>query len=84
MTFDMIVTWVVVGAVAGWLARQMVKGFQTGVVGTVLIGILGAMVGGWIVQWTDVVINLGNELLTSIATAFVGAVVLLVILRMLR
>ena len=84
MSIDDIITLVIVGAVAGWLGRQVVKGFKTGLIGTIFVGVLGAFLGTYIVQWTGIIINFGNDLATSIATAFLGAVVVLVVMRILH
>ena len=82
MTFDAIVTWVIVGGTAGLLAQWLVGGVAAGCIGTVLIGILGAFVGGWLFDMLN--ISLGSGLVNNIITAFVGAAVLLVIVRVLR
>lgn len=84
MSIDDIITLVIVGAVAGWLGQRVVRGLKSGLIGTVFVGILGAFLGSYIVQWTGIIINLGNDLATSIATAFLGAVTVLVALRLLR
>lgn len=84
MTVDQLITWIVVGGIAGWLAKAVVRGIRLGLAGTVLVGIVGAFVGGWLFRQLNVAIQLGNPLLTNIVTAFVGAVILLAILRGVR
>ncbi len=84
LSVENIITWAIIGGVAGSLARQVVKGFRTGLLGTVFVGVVGAVIGGWLVQQPGVTINLGNELLTTVATAFVGSVVLLLLLRLVH
>ena len=74
-----IVTWIIVGLVAGVLAGLLVGG--VGLVGDIIVGIAGAFVGGWIFQQLGVSTPFSG-LAGTIFTAFVGAVVLLVILHL--
>lgn len=76
-----ILTWIVVGLVAGVLASLLVGGY--GLVADIVIGVVGAFVGGWIFAQLGVSTPFGG-LAGTIFTAFVGAVVLLVLLRVLR
>ena len=48
MTLNTIITWIIVGGIAGLLAEWLIGGIYTGCIGTVLIGIVGAFVGGWL------------------------------------
>jgi uncharacterized membrane protein YeaQ/YmgE (transglycosylase-associated protein family) len=75
-----IITWIIVGLVAGLLASFVVGG-GLGIVGDIIIGILGAFVGGWIFSRLGVSSPWGG-LAGTIFTAFVGAVVLLFLLRL--
>ncbi len=75
-----IVTWLVVGLVAGVLAALLVGG--VGLVGDIIVGIVGAFIGGWIFRQLGVSSPF-NGLGGTIFTAFIGAVVLLVILHLL-
>ncbi len=81
MTLEQIVLWIVVGGIAGLLA-EIVMGSRLGLIGMIIIGILGAFIGGWL--FGVLKIHLGTGLLSDIFTAFIGAVVLLGILRLLR
>ena len=78
-----IIAWLVVGLIAGWLAGQVMKGSGYGVVGDILIGIVGALVGGFLAA----VVFGGDYLtginLTTVITAFLGAVLFIAILRAL-
>ena len=76
-----ILTWIIVGLVAGLLASFVVGG-GLGLVGDIIVGILGAFVGGWIFSRLGVSSPFGG-LAGTIFTAFVGAVVLLFLLRLL-
>ena len=82
MTLDGLVLWIVVGGIAGLLADAVVKKPQVGVVGAVIVGILGAFIGGWLFSVLHIRIAVG--LVGDIITAFAGAVVLLLVLRALR
>jgi uncharacterized membrane protein YeaQ/YmgE (transglycosylase-associated protein family) len=75
-----IVTWLIVGLVAGVLAALLVGG--VGLVGDIIVGIVGAFVGGWIFRQLGVTSPFSG-LGGTIFTAFIGAVVLLVILHLL-
>ena len=76
-----ILTWLIVGLVAGVLAAMLVGG--VGLVGDIIVGIVGAFVGGWIFRQLGVTTPFSG-LAGTIFTAFVGAVVLLAILHLVR
>ncbi len=76
-----ILTWIIVGLVAGVLASLLVGGY--GLIADIVIGIVGAFVGGWLFGQLGVTTPFGG-LAGTIFTAFIGAVVLLVLLRVLR
>ncbi len=82
MSLETIVTWVIVGGVAVLLAEWLIGGINAGCIGTVIIGILGAFIGGWVFR--ELGISIGTGLVNSIITAFVGAAVLLLIIRLVR
>jgi uncharacterized membrane protein YeaQ/YmgE (transglycosylase-associated protein family) len=73
--------WLVIGAVAGFLAGMVMKGGGYGIVGDIVVGILGALVGGFLAN----ALGLGgpDNLVTSILVAFVGACILIAIIRAL-
>jgi uncharacterized membrane protein YeaQ/YmgE (transglycosylase-associated protein family) len=74
-----LVTWLIVGLVAGVLAALLVGG--VGLIGDIIVGIVGAFVGGWIFQQLGITTPFGG-LAGTIFTAFVGAVVLLFLLHL--
>jgi uncharacterized membrane protein YeaQ/YmgE (transglycosylase-associated protein family) len=76
-----ILTWLIVGLVAGVLAAMLVGG--VGLVGDIIVGIVGAFVGGWIFRQLGVSTPFSG-LAGTIFTAFIGAVVLLAILHLIR
>ena len=76
-----LLTWLIVGLVAGVLASLVIGG-GFGLIGDIIIGILGAFVGGWIFRQLGVSSPFGG-LAGTIFTAFIGAVVLLFLLRLI-
>ena len=76
-----IVAWLVVGAIAGWLAGQFLRGGGFGLVGDIVVGVVGAFVGGFLL--TLVGIGGSAGFVGSIVVAFIGAVVLIALLRAL-
>lgn len=78
-----ILTWILVGLVAGVLASLVMGGTGYGIVGDIIIGICGAFVGGWLLAKLGANVPVGG-LGGVIIVAFIGAVVLLFILRVIR
>jgi uncharacterized membrane protein YeaQ/YmgE (transglycosylase-associated protein family) len=78
------VVWIVVGLIAGILAKWVMPGPDPGgVVVTALIGIVGALIGGWVLEWLGFGGSAGSFSLESILTATLGAIILLAIHRLL-
>lgn len=82
MALETILIWLLVGAVAGWLAGTIVKGGGFGLVGDIVVGIIGAFIGGWLLPRLGV--SLGGGMVGVIATATIGAIILVVLLRLVR
>lgn len=82
MAINSIITWIIVGGIAGLLAEWLIGGIYTGCIGTVIIGVLGAFIGGWLFGVLH--ISIGAGLVNDIITAFAGAAVLLLAIRILR
>lgn len=81
MSVESILIFLVIGAVAGWLAGQIVKGHGFGLVGNIVIGIIGAFVAGWLFP----MLNLGlTGLLGSVIYAAIGAIILLLVIGLFR
>ena len=80
MTLESLLIWMIVGAVAGFLAGIIVKGFGFGLMGNIVVGILGAFLAGWLLPLSGVSFTLVSPLVTSIAYATIGAVVLLLVI----
>jgi uncharacterized membrane protein YeaQ/YmgE (transglycosylase-associated protein family) len=77
-----ILAWIVVGLVAGWLASQVMKGRGSGLVGDLVLGVVGALLGGLLASTLLKIPNAVNGInVTSILVAFVGAVILIALLR---
>ena len=77
-----ILAWIVVGLIAGWLASMVMRGGGYGLIGDIIVGIVGALIGGFLAANLLNMPNAVNGInLTSILVAFVGAVILLAILR---
>jgi uncharacterized membrane protein YeaQ/YmgE (transglycosylase-associated protein family) len=78
-----LLTWLIVGLVAGVLASLVMGGTGYGLIGDIIIGIAGAFVGGWLLRALGAGVPVGG-LAGTIIVAFIGAVVLLFILRLIR
>ena len=77
-----ILSWIVVGLIAGWLAGVVVRGGGYGLLGNIVVGIVGALIGGFLAGALFNVPDAVNGInLTSILIAFIGAVILILILR---
>lgn len=82
MGIESIVVWLIVGAIAGWLAGLIVKGAGFGLLGNIVIGIIGAVVAGWLLPRLGV--SLGTGIVSAIINAAIGGVIVLVILSFIR
>ncbi len=71
-----------IGAVAGWLAGEIRRGYGFGLLGNIVVGIVGAFVGSWICRETG--LFLGAGLLGNILTAVLGALVFLFLIGLVR
>ena len=77
-----IIAWIVLGLVAGWLAGMIMRGSGYGIIGDIILGILGAIVGGWVtgaILGRDMVNGFNVE---TLIVAVVGAIVLIAISRL--
>lgn len=80
-----ILVWIIIGAVAGWLASIVMKtNAQQGLLADIVVGIIGGFIGGWLLDLLGVGGDVDGLNLGSLLTAFIGAIVLLAILRLLR
>ena len=77
-----LILFILIGLAAGWLAGQIVKGGGYGVVGDIIVGVIGAVIGGFLFQRLGVFA--GSGLLGSLIVATIGAVILLFVLRLIK
>ena len=82
MGIDSIIVWLIVGAIAGWLAGLIVKGGGFGLLGNIVIGIIGAVVAGWLLPRLG--ISLGVGMVAAIINSAIGGVIVLVIISLIR
>jgi len=81
MTVQALLVWLVVGAVAGWLAGQIVKGHGFGLVGNIVVGIVGAFLASWLLPG----LGLGlSGIVGSIIYAAIGAIILLLLIGLIK
>jgi len=79
-----VLSWIVVGLIAGWLASVVMRGGGYGLIGDIIVGIVGALLGGFLAAQLLGIPNAVNGInVTSILVAFVGAVILIALLRAL-
>ena len=76
-----IIAWIVLGLIAGWAAGMLMKGGGYGLIGDIVLGVLGAIVGGWIAGLLTGQDLVNGFNLTSIIVAIIGAVVLIALSR---
>jgi len=82
MTGTGLIVFLIVGAVAGWIAGNLMRGGGFGIVGNIVIGIVGAFLGGWLFGLAGV--SLGAGLIGTLCTAVIGAVVLLFVIGLIK
>jgi uncharacterized membrane protein YeaQ/YmgE (transglycosylase-associated protein family) len=81
MTGTALIWFLLIGLIAGWLAGQVMKGGGFGIIGDMIVGVIGAFLGGWLFGLLG--ISAGG-LIGSLITAFVGAVILIFLLRLIK
>lgn len=80
-----LIIWIVVGAFAGWVASIIMKtNAEMGAIANIVVGVIGAFIGGWIVSLFGTAPEAGQLNIASILTAILGAIVLLIIVKALR
>ncbi len=82
MDLQTILIWCLIGAIAGWLAGQLVRGFGFGLIGNIVIGIIGAAVGGWLFG-RFAILPVGG-IPGAILSATIGAVIVLFLVRLIK
>ena len=76
-----IIAWIVLGAIAGWITN-MIMGGGEGVIATIILGIIGAVVGGWLAGTVLKVADVTGVNVESIVVAVIGAVIVVAVYRM--
>jgi uncharacterized membrane protein YeaQ/YmgE (transglycosylase-associated protein family) len=81
MTIEGLIIFLLIGAVAGWLAGLIMQGGGFGFIGDIVIGVIGSLIGGWLFGLIGIA---AGGLIGSIIAAVVGAVILIAIVRFIR
>jgi uncharacterized membrane protein YeaQ/YmgE (transglycosylase-associated protein family) len=82
MGLETLLIFLVIGAIAGWLAGVVVRGYGLGLVGNIVVGVIGSFIGGWLFDHFHIVHGTGY--LGAIIGATVGAIILLLAIRLVR
>lgn len=82
MGVESFIVWLIIGAVAGWLAGVITKGGGFGLVGNIVVGIIGAFVAGWLLP--QIGFSFGGGVIAAILNAAIGGVVVLMLLSLVR
>lgn len=82
MSIEGLIILLIIGAVAGWLAGVIMKGFGFGLIGNIIVGIVGAAIASWL--FPRLGISLGGGIVGSIIAATIGAVILLFVIGLVR
>jgi uncharacterized membrane protein YeaQ/YmgE (transglycosylase-associated protein family) len=78
-----ILVFIIVGAIAGFVASKVLTGKGMGLIWDIVVGILGAFLGGWLASLVGLPVSTGTFTVGGILAAFVGAIILLVVFRAL-
>ncbi len=73
-----------IGGIAGWLAGLLVQGTGFGLVGDIVVGILGALIASFLFPYFGIALIFGGGVLGAIIMAFIGAVILLVVVKVIK
>jgi uncharacterized membrane protein YeaQ/YmgE (transglycosylase-associated protein family) len=82
MAIESLIILLIVGAIAGWLAGVIMKGYGFGLIGNIAVGIVGAVIGGWLLPRIGIFI--GGGIIGSIINATIGAVILLFVIGLVK
>jgi uncharacterized membrane protein YeaQ/YmgE (transglycosylase-associated protein family) len=83
MDIQALIIFLIVGAIAGWLAGMVVKGGGFGLIGDIVVGVIGAFIAGWLLPIIGMPL-IGGAFVGAIIDAFIGAVILLFVLRLIK
>ena len=82
MTIEALIIWLGIGAIAGWLPNLIVRGYGLGLIGNIVVGIVGAVIAGWLLPSIGFVLVGG--ILAAIVNAVIGAVILLLVIGFVK
>ena len=82
MAIESLIIFLLIGAIAGWIAGLLVSGYGYGLIGNMVVGIVGAFIAGYVFPLAG--ISLGGGLLAAILHAAVGAVILLFLIKLVK
>lgn len=82
MGIESLIVFLIVGAVAGWLAGLVVQGFGFGLLGNIVVGIVGAFIAGFLLPRLG--IGVGGGILWAIIHAMIGAIILLLLIKVIK
>jgi uncharacterized membrane protein YeaQ/YmgE (transglycosylase-associated protein family) len=82
MTLTGLIIFLLIGAIAGWLAGLIVRGFGFGLLGNIVVGIIGAFLAGWLLPMVGFAI--GGGIIAAIINALIGAIILLFIIGLFK
>ena len=82
MGIESLLVFLIVGAIAGWLAGLLVKGYGFGLLGNIVVGIIGAFIAGWL--FPRIGFAIGGGILAAIIHATIGAIILLLVIKVLK
>jgi len=84
MSNESLLMTIVVGGTAGWFAGLVMRGSGYGIIGDIIVGLLGAFIGNWLLRAMIFSLNLGPPVLSRIVVSLIGALVLMFVVGMLR
>jgi len=82
MGIESLIVLLIVGAIAGWLAGVIMKGYGFGLIGNIAVGIIGAVIGGWLLP--QVGLHIGGGIIGAIINATIGAIILLFVIGLVK
>jgi uncharacterized membrane protein YeaQ/YmgE (transglycosylase-associated protein family) len=83
MSVEGLIIFLIVGAIAGWLAGQIMKGGGFGLIGDIIVGIIGAFIAGFLLPAIGIPM-IGGTIIGAIIYATIGAVILLFVIRLVK
>ncbi len=77
-----IIAWIIIGLIAGWVASIILQS-GGGLIGWVIAGLIGSVVGGFLAQQFRIRLNFGNAFLEQVVISIVGAIIVIIIARII-